>query len=542
MIFRLRIPRGAWALCASAIVAACAHQPAVEAPQPTVIKPPETPPPAATDPDSPTNARMPSADMPKEWQNLGDDGYDDLFDRMRSGFTLDEVQENAVDQQLAFYVNNPDYLNRVFARSQRYLYHIVSEVEARGMPLEFALLPVVESAYEPFAYSPSRAAGLWQFIPETGRRFGLKQDWWYDGRRDVVESTRAALDYLEIIHDQLNGDWLLAIAAYNSGEFGVMRAVDRNKRLGLPTDFWHLKLPAETRAYVPKLLAMKRIMADPEKYGLHFEPIPNEPYFAVIDTGSQIDLKVAANLAGITFEELANLNPGYNRWATDPDGPHRLLVPLDNADALEAAMKQLPDEKRVRFVNRDVRKREKLIAIAAEFGTSVAVIAKLNNLKGNRVTPGQTLRIPQDSNVLPVKVANAAARVDRPVLAMSRHGHTRHGTHRVRGGDSLWSIARRNGMDVATLASLNGLAPNAPLMRGQRLIIRASARQYRGEVRSKNRRVTYRVRRGDTVSGIARRFQVSIQQIKNWNGINRTHQIRAGQRLVVYVDANRRRG
>ncbi len=187
--------------------------------------------------------------------------------------------------------------------------------------MEFALLPVVESAYEPFAYSVSRASGMWQFIPDTGARFGLKQDWWYDGRRDVIESTRAALDYLQALHDQFDGDWLLAIAAYNVGENTVQRELDYNRAHGKPTDFWHLKLPAETRAYVPKLLALKRLMAEPERYGLEFAPIPNEPYFAVIDTGSQIDLKVAAQLARTSYDELVALNPGYNRWATDPDGP-----------------------------------------------------------------------------------------------------------------------------------------------------------------------------------------------------------------------------
>ena len=172
------------------------------------------------------------------------------------------------------------------------------------MPLEFALLPVVESAYEPFAYSVSRAAGLWQFIPATGVRFGLKQDWWYDGRRDVIESTRAALDYLQALHDQFDGNWLLAIAAYNVGEAAVQRAIDYNRAHGRPTDFWHLNLPAETRAYVPKLLAMKRLMAEPERYGLAFAAIPNEPYFAVIDTGSQIDLTVCAQLAGVSYDEI----------------------------------------------------------------------------------------------------------------------------------------------------------------------------------------------------------------------------------------------
>ncbi len=309
---------------------------------------------------------------------------------MRAGFVFAEVQEPSIDQQLAWFEHNPDYLERTFQRAQRYMYHIVTEVEARGMPLEFALLPVVESAYEPFAYSRSRAAGLWQFIPDTGRRFGLKQDWWYDGRRDVIESTRAALDYLQALHDQFDGDWLLAIAAYNVGENSVQREFDYNRAHGLPTDFWHLKLPAETRAYVPKLLAMKRLMAEPERYGIEFAPMPNEPYFAVIDTDSQIDLKIAASLAGTSYDEVAALNPGYNRWATDPDGPHRLLVPIDNADGFEAALKSLAPDDRVRYLAHEVGRRETLASIAREYSTLGRDLGQGQQSQGQTAQPGPT--------------------------------------------------------------------------------------------------------------------------------------------------------
>src|ERR1700683_2176049 len=235
------------------LLGACAHQ-AAKAPErePIVVPAASTAPETTAPPDAGLDkGTTPSLTMPREWQHHNGEDYDDLFDRLRAGFALDEVQEPAIDQQLAWFEHNPDYLERVFQRGQRYMYHIITEVEARGMPLEFALLPVVESAYEPFAYSVSRAAGMWQFIPGTGVRFGLKQDWWYDGRRDVVESTRAALDYLQALHDQFGDDWLLAIAAYNVGEMTVQREIDINRAAGKPIDFWHLKLPAETRAYVP---------------------------------------------------------------------------------------------------------------------------------------------------------------------------------------------------------------------------------------------------------------------------------------------------
>ncbi len=523
------------------LLSACAHQPPAPAPRPQLVLPPAAAP-AATPIAPDAGAAAPgSITMPREWQHHNGEDYDDLFDRLRAGFAFDEVQEPAIDQQLAWFQHNPDYLERVFQRGQRYMYHVITEVEARGMPLEFALLPVVESAYEPFAYSVGRAAGLWQFIPGTGVRFGLKQNWWYDGRRDVVESTRAALDYLQELHDQFDGDWLLAIAAYNVGENTVQRELDFNRANGKPADFWHLRLPAETRAYVPKLLALKRLMAEPERYGLEFAPIPNEPFFAVIDTDSQIDLKIAAQLADTSYDDLVALNPGYNRWATDPDGPHRMLVPIDNADAFETALHSLTPDDRVRFATHEVTRSDTLAGIVKEYGSSAAVITKLNDLKGGRLTLGQTLKIPEITGQVPDKVLLAASRVDRPETDTG--GRHRQLLYRVRAGETLSSIARSHGLPVSTLAQLNNLGAQDTLVKGQRLVIKASARRFREErTASAGRRIVYTVRNGDTVYSISHQFQVSVPQLKNWNGLNKNHPIRAGRRLVMYVESNKQQG
>jgi membrane-bound lytic murein transglycosylase D len=528
-------------VCIALCLCACAHQP-VTPPHPAHIDvpaPPTTEDTAAA--EGAVAAATPTLNMPREWQHHNGEDYDDLFDRMRAGFAFEEVQEPAIDVQLAWLERNPEYLERVFQRGQRYMYHVITEVEARGMPLEFALLPVVESAYEPFAYSSGRAAGLWQFIPGTGARFGLKQDWWYDGRRDPIESTRAALDYLQALHDQFNGDWLLAIAAYNVGENTVQRELDYNRANGKKTDFWHLRLPAETRAYVPKLLAMKRLMAEPERYGLEFAVIPNEPYFAVIPTGSQIDLKIAAQLAGTSYEELIALNAGFNRWATDPEGPHRMLVPIDNADAFEAALTTLSPDDRVRFTSHEVGRKETLATIAKEYGTTAVVISKINDLRGGKITPGETLKIPEVSGPLPDKVLLAAMRVDRPETDVGGR-RQRQIVYRVRAGETLSSIARRHGIPVSTLARLNNMSGQEALVKGQRLVIKASARRYRDEGASSSRRVLYTVRSGDTVYSISRQFQVSVPKLKSWNGLNEHHQIKAGQRLVMYVEPGRQQG
>ena len=316
--------------------------------------------------------------------------------------------------------------------------------------------------------------------------------------------------------------------------------MDFNRANAKPTDFWHLRLPAETRAYVPKLLALKRLMAEPERYGIEFAVIPNEPYFALIDTSSQIDLKIAAQLAGTSYDELVALNPGYNRWATDPEGPHRMLVPIDNADAFDAALKTLGVDERVRFASHDVARKETLPMIAKQYGTSVAVLSKINDLKDGKVVAGQTLKIPEVSGELPDKVLLAASRVDRPETDLGGRKHQI--VYRVRAGETLNSIARRHGMPVSTLARLNNLGAQDSLVKGQRLVIKASARRFRDEGVRSGRRVLYTVRRGDTVYSISRQFQVSVPQLKSWNGLNERHQIKTGRRIVMYVDSSRQQG
>jgi len=465
--------------------------------------------------------------------------YTDLFDRIRGGFELEDPSQEraAVARELNWYSNNPDYLERAFGRAELYLYHIVGELEARHMPLEIALLPVVESAFEPYAYSRARASGLWQFIPGTGSRFGLKQDWWYDGRRDVVESTRAALDYLQYLHDEFNGDWLLAIASYNCGEKNVERAVERNRARGLPIDFWSLDLPRETEAYVPKLLAMKRLVMDPESLGLSISSIPNQAYFERVDTLGQIDLKLAAEVAGITYEELFELNPAFHRWATDPAGPNFLLLPVDGAAVFKQNIAQLTPEQRLSATLYTVKRHDTVYAVARRFNTTPAVIRELNDLPEGTLTVGAALRVPSANIILPPKVMMAAARVDRPDRRLRLRPHV----HIVRGGDSLWRIAQRHGMSVTRLAAMNGMSAGDKLRAGQKL--RLSSADGPNSVSTlpprSGRKVTYTVRSGDTVSRIARLFQVSVAQILEWNRMSSGAALRAGQRLIIKVAGRR---
>ena len=470
--------------------------------------------------------------------------YTDLFDRMRAGFALDDFEERAIDTQLNWYAGNPAYLERVFSRAELYLYHITQEVEARGMPAEIALLPVVESAFEPFAFSRSNASGLWQFIADTGKRFGLRQSWWYDGRRDVLESTRAALDYLQYMHDEFNGDWLLAVAGYNCGEACVARAVRATVANGQPVDFWNVRwrLPKETRAYVPKLLAMKRLLANPEDYGIEFSPIANEPYFTRVDTRGQIDLKLAAELAGITNDELSELNPAFHRWATPPDGPHQLLLPIDAADTFRQNIAQLNPDEQMRVVHHVVKPRETLASISNSYHTQSHVIRELNDLGNSPLVVGLDLRVPSGMTDLPEKVARAAARADRRGTLLAHRSSRRPNIHVVRRGDTLWAVARRNRIDVATLMRLNGMQPGDRLHAGERLVVSAAKpggrggrgrRRGHGSDGSPSVGERYTVRRGDTLYSIARRNSVTVAQLMSWNSLGGRAHVRPGQKLAV---------
>jgi peptidoglycan lytic transglycosylase D len=401
-----------------------------------------------------------------------------LFDRIRLGYALPDTADKSVALQARYFAGMPDYLDRSFERGERYLYYVVRELEARNMPLELAMLPIVESAYNPYAFSRARAAGIWQFIAPTATRYQVRVNWWQDGRRDVVDSTRAALDYLSALHTMFEGDWLKAIAAYNCGEFAVVRAVARNRRAGRPTDFFHLKLPRETRAYVPKLLALGRIVANPSAYGLEFASLANQPYFAQVEVGSQLDLRVAAALIGVSDEELHALNPAFNRWATDPEGPHHLLIPYATAPGFARSIAGMAPELRMPVERYTLREHDSIATLAATRELTVPAIRELNGPGWADLRVGDEILLPL-SKIAPLR-PNLIIEGETPLP-----GHHRK-TYVVRRGDTLASIARMNGVRLAELAQLNGLEPRAQLTAGSRLVV---------EVQDKVKRRRHRVSR-----------------------------------------------
>ena len=462
----------------------------------------------------------------------------DLLRRLQNGFSIEPVINRRVQAEINWLVRHPDYVDRVFTRAQRFLPYIADEIEKRGMPLELALLPIVESGYDPFAYSHGRAAGLWQFIPGTARRYGIRQNWWYDGRRDVVASTNGALNYLTHLHELMDGDWLLAVAAYNSGEGNVLKAVRRNQMSGRPVDFWNLKLSRETSSYVPRLLAVVELVRDPAALGISLPRLVDESQFLPAETGGQLDLALAAELAGIELDALYAFNSGFNRWATDPAGPHRLLLPVDVADSFNEALALVPEHERVRWNRHKVRSGETISEIAEQYHTTLASVRAANGIRGNTIRAGSHLMIPVATKPLSAYGQSAD---ERRTKTQNRKRKGNRVEHIVIAGESFWSISRRYSVTIRNLASWNGMAPRDTLSVGQKLIVWTSQTAPRQALSSNGttRELRYTVRNGDSLYLIASRFRISVADLLRWNNIDKTTYLQPGQKLTMYVDVTR---
>lgn len=462
----------------------------------------------------------------------------DIWARIRAGYALPTREHTRIDRELAWYANHQAYLDRVAERARPYLHHIVEEIDARKMPMELALLPVVESAFDPWAYSHGRAAGLWQFIPGTGRQYALEQDWWHDERRDLIESTRAALDMLEDLHETFDGDWLLALAAYNAGPGNVRKALRRSES----EDFFDLPLPRETRAYVPRLLALSRLVGSPGDHGITLVSIANRPGFERVEIGGQLDIARAASLAEIDEDSLYRLNPGLNRWATHPDGPHRLLVPVGYGDPLRTSLDSLAADERIAWKRHHIRSGESLSTIASRYGLDVATLQRANRLRSTRIRAGDALLIPvagaaeeRYSGSVAQRAAARQAMVEAGSPELEKH------THVVQHGESFWTIARRYSVEMRTLARWNGMGLRDPLQIGQALVVyrtppQSAAVMSPPEERSIMRALVYRVRSGDSLWKIAERFGLRVADILSWNNLDADRVLRPGQRLRLQVN------
>ncbi|MBL0710532.1 MAG: LysM peptidoglycan-binding domain-containing protein [Colwellia sp.] len=468
---------------------------------------------------------------------------DDVWQRIRGQLSFDVPENNRIVIQRNWYVKHPNYLNRVAKRAEPFLYYIVEELEENNVPVELALLPIVESAFDPFAYSHGRASGMWQFVPATGKRFGMKQNWWYDGRRDIVASTQGAINYMKYLHKFFDGDWLLALAAYNSGEGRVQRAVRKNKSQGKKIDFWSLDLPKETRAYVPKLLALADVIKRPEYFNLSLYQIANEEVISLVDIDSQLDLAKAASLAGLSLTELQRLNPGFNRWSTDPDGPHRLLLPKHKIDHFKQELAKLNKTDRLAWQRYKIRSGDNLGYIANKFHTNIELIRQVNGINGNQIRSGKYLLIPVAAKSLDSYIFSQEQRI------ATKQAKPQQGvkiTHTVVSGDNLWDIGQHYKVSGNKIAKWNGFAPRDMLKLGQKLVIWQKPTSTRKNVSTANlntnaeqaviRNITYKVRRGDSFARIADKFNVRISDIERWNSLSRRKYLQPGQRLKLSVD------
>lgn len=449
----------------------------------------------------------------------------DLWQRIKDGYAMPETQSQFTAAHESWYASRPDYVKRMVARSQKYLYHIVEEVEKRGMPTEIALLPMVESAFNPQANSRSSASGLWQFVPATGKDFGLKQNWWVDNRRDITAATDAALTYLQKLHVMF-GTWDLALAAYNAGEGTVQRAIERNRKQGLPTDYASLSLPPETQNYVPKLQAVKNIMTNPEQYGLDIQPISNRPYFTKVTAPQQIDTRLAAQLAEITPEEFASLNPEYNRPVmTETGSVHEILLPVGAAQTFRDNLANY-NKPLVSWQTYHAKRGERMESIARKFGIGLAQLRDVNDLPTrNKLGISRSLLVPGNgSSALAMDDHTAPAETARSEPAQTAKTSVR---HIVKNNESMQSIAQRYGMSSKQLMAFNHLK-NSRLHTGQILLLSAApaeqlALSNKPPKRSAQKSAHYVVKRGDTLDSIARKFDVARDDLQRWNKINGSH-------------------
>lgn len=521
-----------------------------------------------------------------------------LWDNLPYGYQLPDIGDSSqVQAQISWFMSHQGYLNRTANRSAPYLHYIYQQVQRRHLPSELVMLPIIESAYNPFTSSPRGAAGLWQMMPGTATTWGIKQNWWYDGRRDIFASTNAALDYLTYLQSYFNGNWLLAIAAYNCGEGTVQAAIRHNTRLGKATDFWSLPLPQETRAYVPRLLALAKIIKHRGTYPINLPTIEDKPYLTQVDVGSQIDLSHAAQLAGMEMQELRQLNPGYSRSATDPSGTHTLILPINKVDDFKQKLALLPRVERVSYQSYKAKHVESLSTIAMHFDTTAAKLRELNHLKFNYVKAGRTLLVPVTAlAVSHGEEGQSAVATNEPVIVTEGNENpdlkapdiqstlaqasastqeqtpevtkdtvtvepassekisdtvvrSRH--HKIKKGETLYMVATRYGTTAQQLMKLNKLKsthlkpgttlqiPSTHLVVNKAPKTKVASRTSKPSVKmasarhTKGSKVYYQVKAKDTVFSIAKRHNVDVSMLKKANKLSSNASIHPGQRLVI---------
>jgi len=469
--------------------------------------------------------------------NYSDDN--DLW-RVIADYQEIKVDDNPrIQSHIDWISQRPDYLANISKRAEPFLYLVVSEVEKEEMPIEIALLPIVESDYYPFSYSHGTATGIWQFIPSTGRMYGLDEDWWHEDRRDVLASTKAAVRYLKDLNQMFDGDWLLSIAAYNAGPGRVQRAIDNNRKLGKGTDYWSLDLPKETEKYVPKLLAIGKVLKNPERYNQKFSRIENKPYLESIKLESQFDLALIAQWTNLSIDEIYSFNPGLKRWATPEALPYTILLPIDIVDDFKETLSNQKNRPKVSWTRYKVKEGDSLSVIAQNFNTTINQIQSVNDIKGNLIKANSYLIVPIARETEDYYSLSDAQR-EKSRLNASKNSEKL--IYKVVSGDSLWKISQDFSVSVNNLVRWNKIAPTAPLSIGKELVILIDDKEKTELAKITNtgidinRNIVYTVKRGDNLSLIAQKYKVKVSQIRDWNDLNEKDILQPGDKLTITIN------
>lgn len=501
----------------------------------------------------------------------------DLWKRITQDFQIPIPEDSpAIQEQIAWFQQHQGYLNSTAKHAAPYMYLVYEQTQQRNLPAEVVLLPIIESAYYPLAYSGAGAAGLWQLMPGTASRFGLKRNWWYDGRRDIFASTNAALGYLSYLQHYFNGNWLLALAAYDAGEGTIQAAIRRNELAGKDTDFWSLKLPQETMIYVPRMLALAAIIKNPQAYNLSLPPVGDQPYLGKVDVGSQIKLADAARLANMSLSELKQLNPGYSRWSTVPNGPSHLLLPLDKIESFKEKLSTLPRVRQTSWGRYKIQRGDTLEQIAARYNTSSKLIQRVNRLKNSRSLPhGKVLLVPavshaiaqaplkdaatelssstMDANKITATVAQTSnVQQAKPQIKITHLADSSFQdadqlanedfnpaittlTHTIKSGETLSHIAKRNHVSIQQLKTWNHIMADKALKPGMKLLIKPSSAHLNPGLSLKatpSSKRYYTVRNGDNLFKIARKTGISVAELKRLNQLG-SNAIKPGMTLKL---------
>ena len=451
-----------------------------------------------------------------------------------------EINNNPrIQQQLGWFKKHPDYLTRISERAQPYLYLVVQEIEKEGLPIEIALLPIVESGYYPFSYSHGTAVGVWQFIPSTGRLYGLDQDWWHEDRRHILNSTRAAARYLKDLSKMFNGDWMLAVAAYNAGPGRIQNAVKINQKAGKQTDYWSLDLPKETEKYVPKLLALSMIAKEPEKFGQQLTPIDNSKFLEVVELNSQFDLALIAQWTGLSIDEIYTFNPGLRRWATPVSLPYELLLPVSTVKSFEDNLEKAGKMPRISWLRHQIKSGDSLIYLAKKYKTTVDQIRSVNELQSDLIRAGEYL-------IVPLAQENegyySLSEKQREKSRLNTEKNAEKIIYKVVSGDSLWKIAVQFDTTVNNLVRWNQIDLFSPLRIDKELVIWVEDSNKTGlaEITRTgidiDTKITYMVRAGDNLSKIASKYSVKVKDVLSWNNIKESQILKPGQKLLIKVN------